>query len=404
MKEFSFVESSGNEKSSKKKRYLIGTACAVVLLLATAAAWLVLGSFLGLRTVSDQTVETDLQNSSLLAEGVVSPLYTQQSSYRLTSFTVTGREKDLAEKLGFSGKACQVAFSATIENEAFRTELEGSVHYARKGARWKQASEFQVIAQHTTPLQGVVCFDGAFLSSDAAASEEFLSAEVPGASSATLKAEGFSSSLEQVDGTWHSEASQKATAAFWFADDEMTWSQLFVFDNDAGWMPQERMQYGGETVWKLAGKTFELDVEQSSLPASSMGENFASLSFEGQIAPSESADKALSEGAATLRYSVDFSPKRTEDALYRYSAVELSGTFDGVLRHTLGQNSFSLEGEDAGEQVRFQGRGLDDEAQAGSSDAALTVSLSSESEFAALAGSGSHPKTYAFEDAFFALR
>ena len=185
----------------------------------------------------------------------------------------------------------------------------------------------KAVGNTTTPLQGVGRI------SEASESDDY-------------EISNFSSTLDSSNGAYTSTATQDVSYRFWFATDTATNTRTFVFDGNC-WKPTGDTAVSNmQTKTNFAGKKFEYTDTGSGIFKSGTTNStieFTSDGENGQVAATYSLD---------WKYSGDTS--KNSSGQY-YLPVNLSGNLTGAIEHEFGKDNFSIELNDAENQVTFTG-------------------------------------------------
>lgn len=307
----------------KKKIGILAGAAAAVLVVVIAVAVFAINA----GKVSADIVEQDLKNSSIVASGITSSSYLDESAYELTDFKLVSQEKQSLELFGMRQDVQYVTFEGTIKNNNFETQFSGDATYTKNGDSWMLGISPSVLTHTTTPLKGV---DNMGLSKNEDDSEN-------------VSFSDFNATLDENGGSYTSDASVTATQSFWFADDVSSLKATFTFDNDSGWTPRGDIQASDtKTSWKLKDTSF-------------------TLTDGGMFVPSGSYDCTLkftddADGNVSADYTFNFTPNNENDVYNTYTPVNLGGTVTGTMSHKFGENDFSVELNDAGNAVTLECR------------------------------------------------
>ncbi len=321
-----------DDTTGKKKGRgrLIGLIVAIVVVVVAIVVILVAVFSCSNSNVTDEQIEQDFKDSSVLSDGIMQSSYVEDSAYELLDFEVIEQSVESADMLGLDGNMLVVSFAGSMENESFETEFDGHVFYVNDEGTWTEylSSGFMIDDATTTPLKGVDYFDFSGTSSDNSTVGE------------------FSSTLEQSNGEYISVASQDISYDYWFATDTATYTETFVFENDMGWWPSDDAEISNtSTNWTLAGKTFE--------PL----ENISLYYGGGLLDSTLSFTDIDSNGTVTADYTISYIPASGDavegDESDTYYDVTLEGTVSGVAQHDFGWESFSFELNDPENGVTF---------------------------------------------------
>ena len=293
--------------------------------------------------VSRDQVESDVNSSDIVAEGIVDSDYVNDSPYELVDFTVDGQEEmgeyaELAQMAGVS-EIRKVDVSGTIRNANFETRFTAMVGYGKQGDAWLLAGDPEVTSSTTTPLKGVDTMEGAESASVAL-----------GSTKAEPSYSDFSATFEDNGGSYRSTASQTVSYDYWFATDSAKNTCAFVFDSDDGWVPEGDVQVSDtRTDWKLSGRTFELH-ERGLLPLSG--------TLESAITFAEAGD-----GGIRADYTLTHTPRNSAE-----QDLSVSGSAEAELLHQFGEGSFQANVNDQANEVSFECASANSSMVAGSGE------------------------------------
>ena len=213
-------------------------------------------------------------------------------------------------------------FSGTIKNDYFETVFTGESYYAKQGDNWILISGPTVSDSHTIPLKGVSALNDSNASSG-------------GQYSVT----GFSSTLDEDNGTYTSKATQEIEYDFWFGKDTATITRDFVFDG-AQWKPVDDVSVvESESTFDLNGKSFKT-VDGGTM------RNDQSVNTTITFTDDENADSIGGE------YSLSFVNSGSSE---NYIPFSLEGSLSGAIKHRFGEDSFELTLYDSTNSVTFIG-------------------------------------------------
>lgn len=291
-----------------------------LLALASAAAMcLALSGCAG--GVSDDQVKQDVQSSSIVSNGLVPSSYVEESPYEVTELKVGKQQDETASGI----EARRVEFSGKIANANFESSFSGHAYYTKQGDSWMNVTGPTTDAGSTVPLKGV---DSMTTNASMADNE---------------KLENFESTFEQGEGSYTAKATQKTLIEGWFANDEVTTEQNFVFNSDEGWKQSGEPQVTGTTTtYKLAGKQFTCTTEPSI------------WNNEGKVTYSITFKDVAEDGAATADYAIDYDPAGADGKFSgTLNAVHETGEATGKMDRKTGSSSFSVELNDPKKKVTF---------------------------------------------------
>lgn len=317
----------GQFLTTKKGKGIVAGAIAAVAAIIVAA---VVG-FNMANNVPEDTVRQALQNSSTVADGIVANDYVTAQPYDLKNLKIDKQEDESTGEIGAaitgSNKARPVYFSGSMENDFFKTDFTGEAYYVKQGDTWVSLLGPSITGNTTTPLQGVGRI------SEASESDDY-------------EISNFSSTLDSSNGAYTSTATQDVSYTFWFATDTATNTRTFVFDGDR-WKPTGDTAVSNmQTKTNFAGKKFEYADTGSGMFKSGTTNStidFTSDDENGQVAATYSLD---------WKYSGNTS--KGSSGQY-YLPVNLSGNLTGAIEHEFGKDNFSIELNDAENQVTFTG-------------------------------------------------
>lgn len=317
----------GQFLATKKGKGIVAGAIAAVAAIIVAA---VVG-FNMANNVPEDTVRQALQNSSTVADGIVANDYVTAQPYDLKNLKIDKQEDESTGEIGAaitgSNKTRHVYFSGSMENDFFKTDFTGEAYYVKQGDTWVSLLGPSITGNTTTPLQGVGRI------SEASESDDY-------------EISNFSSTLDSSNGAYTSTATQDVSYTFWFATDTATNTRTFVFDGDR-WKPTGDTAVSNmQTKTNFAGKKFEYTDTGSGIFKSGTTNStieFTSDGENGQVAATYSLD---------WKYSGDTS--KGSSGQY-YLPVNLSGNLTGAIEHEFGKDNFSIELNDAENQVTFTG-------------------------------------------------
>ena len=305
--------------------------CSIVAVAAIVAA--IVFVVMDADKVSNETLKSTLEQSSIVENGVGPPRYVEPTEYKIKNLKITDQKITTAAE-AVSSQAyistgtsdtntplSTVSYKATIENENFSSEIEGTVQFLKRNDRWvavASPSSNTLLTYSTKPLKGVSKIDNVGLSLFLTDSSD------------------FEATLNENEGSFFSTASEKVTYEYWFAKDSATVSQNYKFDQKKGWLrvgdPQLSNQ---ETTWTLEGKTFKYD-------NAAYTKTTVALSF-----------KSCSSDSLVADHSVIYTPS---DGLRKcdYVDVNISGEAKGKPIHTFGTDQFSVEMSDGENRVIYK--------------------------------------------------
>lgn len=305
--------------------------CSIVAVAAIVAA--IVFVVMDADKVSNETLKSTLEQSSIVENGVVPQSYVEPTEYKIKNLKITDQKITTAAE-AVSSQAyistgtsdtntplSTVSYKATIENENFSSEIEGTVQFLKRNDRWvavASPSSNTLLTYSTKPLKGVSKIDNVGLSLFLTDSSD------------------FEATLNENEGSFFSTASEKVTYEYWFAKDSATVSQNYKFDQKKGWLPVGNPQLSNqETVWTLEGKTFKY--ENVSNTKTTVGLSFKSCSSDSVVAD----------------HSVLYTPS---DGLRKldYVDVSISGEAKGKPIHTFGTDKFSVEMSDGENRVIYK--------------------------------------------------
>ncbi len=319
-------------QDKKKKKIIIGVVSAIIVGIAIVICMSIYSD-----QVPEDLVRTSIKESSSFKGGFVKDDYTNGSNYTLYDVKITGTEKiDNSMLLAWYGgkEGKNVRFKGTIKNDSFESEFTGEATFVKDSNGWKVAGSASKKSSTTKPLKGVDNFE---LTTSSSSSSSYSSSS----SSVTTSSENFKSELKENNGSYTCVASQDCKLQYWFGADTASVKQTFKFNPEKGWEKQGDQEITNQkTEYSLAGKTFEY-TSSSILDNAS---NTLSLTFKN----SEKTENPIAD------YSISH-PKGSSASEYE-KAVNLSGTANGTINHTFGENSFSIALNDAGQQVTFSGK------------------------------------------------
>lgn len=285
----------GQFLTTKKGKGIVAGAIAAVAAIIVAA---VVG-FNMANNVPEDTVRQALQNSSTVADGIVANDYVTAQPYDLKNLKIDKQED----------------------------ESTGEAYYVKQGDTWVSLLGPSITDNTTTPLQGVGRI------SEASESDDY-------------EISNFSSTLDSSNGAYASTATQDVSYTFWFATDTATNTRTFVFDGNC-WKPTGDTAVSNmQTKTNFADKKFEYTDTGSGLFKTGTTNStieFTSDGENGQVAATYSLD---------WKYSGDTS--KGSSGQY-YLPVNLSGNLTGAIEHEFGKDNFSIELNDAENQVTFTG-------------------------------------------------
>lgn len=318
---------AGQFFATKKGKGVIAGVVAVVAAIIVAA---VVG-FNVVNNVPEDTIRQALQNSSTVTDGIVSNDYVTAQPYDLKSLKIDKQEDESTGEIGAaitgSNKARHVYFSGSMENDFFKTDFTGEAYYVKQGDSWVSLLGPSITGNTTTPLQGVARI------SEASGDEDY-------------EISNFSSTIDSSNGAYTSTATQDVTYSFWFATDTATNTRTFVFDGDR-WKPTGDTAVSNmHTTTNFAGKKFEYIDTSSGLFKSGTTNSAIEFTNDGE------------NGQVTATYSLDWKyagdTSKGSSGQY-YLPVNLSGNLTGAIEHEFGKDNFSIELNDAENQVTFTG-------------------------------------------------
>lgn len=318
---------AGQFLATKKGKGIVAGVVAAVAAIIVAA---VVG-FNMANSVPEDTVRQALQNSSTVTDGVVANDYVTAQPYNLKSFKIDKQEDESTGEIGVaitgSDKARHVYFSGSMENDFFKTDFTGEAYYVKQGDSWVSLLGPSVTGNTTTPLQGVARI------SQATGNDDY-------------EISNFSSTFDSSNGAYTSTATQDVSYTFWFATDTATNTRTFVFDGNC-WKPTGDTAVSNmHTATNFAGKKFEYTDTGSGLFKTGTTNStieFTSDGENGQVAATYSLD---------WKYSGDTS--KGSSGQY-YLPVNLTGNLTGTIEHEFGKDNYSIELNDAENQVTFTG-------------------------------------------------
>ena len=258
------------KKSSSRKKIalIVGIVAAVVAVIAVIAFVVV-----GADRVSDETLKTTLEQSSIVKSGLVPQNYVDSSDYKVKNLKITDQKKTtdtgafssvIYALTGTSGEnipIVTVSYKATIENDNFSSDIVGMVQFLKWNDQWlaiaaPSASTLQ--SCNTKPLKGVDKMDTQSSSSS--------SYSYGNKQDYTIEHDDFEATFDEDDGSYTSAATEKVSYKFWFATDSATVAQTFKFDQKSGWQPTGSVKLSDQnTTWNLEGKTFAYEKDGSKL-------------------------------------------------------------------------------------------------------------------------------------------
>ena len=312
--------------TKKGKGIVAGVVAAVAAIIVAAVV-----GFNMANSVPEDTVRQALQNSSTVTDGVVANDYVTAQPYNLKSFKIDKQEDESTGEIGVaitgSDKTRHVYFSGSMENDFFKTDFTGEAYYVKQGDSWVSLLGPSITGNTTTPLQGVARI------SQTTGNDDY-------------EISNFSSTLDSSNGTYTSTATQDVSYTFWFATDTATNTRTFVFDGNC-WKPTGDTAVSNmHTATNFAGRKFEYTDTGSGLFKTGTTNStieFTSDGENGQVAATYSLD---------WKYSGDTS--KGSSGQY-YLPVNLSGNLTGTIEHEFGKDNFSIELNDAENQVTFTG-------------------------------------------------
>ena len=214
-----------------------------------------------------------------------------------------------------------------MENDFFKTDFTGEAYYVKQGDTWVSLLGPSITGNTTTPLQGVGRI------SEASESDDY-------------EISNFSSTLDSSNGAYTSTATQDVSYTFWFATDTATNTRTFVFDGDR-WKPTGDTAVSNmQTKTNFAGKKFEYTDTGSGMFKSGTTNSTIEFTSDGEN------DQVAATYSLDWKYSGDTS--KNSSGQY-YLPVNLSGNLTGAIEHEFGKDNFSIELNDAENQVTFTG-------------------------------------------------
>lgn len=205
--------------------------CSIVAVAAIVAA--IIFVVMDADKVSNETLRSTLEQSSIVENGVVPQSYVEPTEYKIKNLKITDQKITTAAE-AVSSQAyistgtsdtntplSTVSYKATIENENFSSDIEGTVQFLKWNDRWvavTSPSSNTLLTYSTKPLKGVSKIDNVGLSL-------FLT-----------NSSDFEATLNENEGSYFSTASEKVTYEYWFAKDSATVSQNYKFDQKKGWL------------------------------------------------------------------------------------------------------------------------------------------------------------------------
>lgn len=280
--------------------------------------------------VPEDIAKQSVSESAFATNGIVSSGYIETSSYSLDDFKIDEQDDVDIDGLGplpasasaENDKVRHVMFSGTIKNDYFETVFTGESYYAKQGDNWILISGPTVSDSHTIPLKGVSALNDSNASSG-------------GQYSVT----GFSSTLDEDNGTYTSKATQEIEYDFWFGKDTATITRDFVFDG-AQWKPVDDVSVvESESTFDLNGKSFKT-VDGGTM------RNDQSVNTTITFTDDENADSIGGE------YSLSFVNSGSSE---NYIPFSLEGSLSGAIKHRFGEDSFELTLYDSTNSVTFIG-------------------------------------------------
>lgn len=338
--------------SLRKKPALIAGIVAAVIAVIAVAVFVVVGA----DRVSDETLKTTLEQSSIVKSGLVPQNYVDSSDYKVKDLKITDQKKItdtgafssvIYALTGTSGEnipIMTVSYKATIENDNFSSDIVGTVQFLKWNDQWltvaaPSASTLQ--SCDTKPLKGVDKMDA---QSSSSSSYSYGSKQ-----DYTIDHDDFEATFDESDSSYSSTATEKVSYSFWFAKDSATASQSFKFDQKSGWQPTGNVKLSDQdTVWNLEGKTFKYEKDASDAKTT------ASITF-----------KTCSSDNLTADHSITYAPSEKAKKS-NYLDASASGEAKGKPTHKFGENSFSVELNDASSKVTYKINGITTVSVAGS--------------------------------------
>lgn len=315
--------------ATKKGKGIIG-GCAVAAVLVIA---LISFGASAASNVPEDIAKQSVQGSSFANNGIASNNYVEASSYSLDEFKIDKQEDVNIGALsslfatGTAGKdkARHVMFSGKIKNDYFETSFTGESYYVKQGDNWVLASGPTISDSNTKPLQGVASLNGT--------STHFYSSD------ASYSVSNFSSTLDENNGSYTSEATQDVEYDFWFGKDTAKNTQDFTFDGTQ-WKPLGDVSVSEtKSTFALNGKSFK-SVDR--------GTGWNNSSVDTTITFENGTDASNITGTYSLSYS--YTGSSTE-----YTPFSIDGPLVGSIKHEFGQNTFDIELNDATNNVTFSG-------------------------------------------------
>lgn len=280
--------------------------------------------------VPEGIAKQSVSESTFATSGIVSSGYIESSSYSLDDFEIDEQKDVDIDVLGSlsttasveNDKARHVMFSGTIKNDYFETVFTGESYYVKQGDNWVLISGPTISDSHTIPLKGVSSLN----SSNASPSSQY-------------SVTGFSSTLDEDNGTYTSKATQEIEYDFWFGKDTATITQNFVFDG-AQWKPVDDISVvESKSAFDLDGKSFKA-VDGGTT------RNDQSVNTTITFTNDEDADGIEGE------YSLSFVNSGSSE---NYIPFSLEGSFSGAIKHRFGEDSFEFTLYDSANNITFVG-------------------------------------------------
>ena len=320
-------------QDGKKKKVIIGVIVAAVVVIVAIVGFNIYSS-----TVPASAVEAGLKQSDTFTKGFVSNDYTNESAYSFSDIKITKSENPsdsyTASSVAsmYGGKDIKsIEFEGKMKNDSFESQFSGKGTVVKGSNGWQMIGTPTKTWSTTKPLKAVEKFDLGSSSSSSYSSSS---------SDTTTSSENFTAELNDNDGVYTCEASQDYKIEYWFGADTAAVKQNFKFNPEKGWEKQGDQEITNQkTEYSLAGKTFECT---STSILGNMTDTL-SLTFKNSDKtenPTADYSIAHSTGSSTSEYN---------------KAVNLSGSANGTIKHKFGENSFSIELNDAGQQVTFSG-------------------------------------------------
>ncbi|MEG0703432.1 MAG: zinc ribbon domain-containing protein, partial [Christensenella sp.] len=303
----------------KKKIKLIGIIAAAAVVVIVGICVLINNA----NSVPLDVVKQDVMQSALISQGVIPSNYVNGTPYELADLKI---DKQVDEDMNVPGikKAKLVTLSGKIKNASFESTFTSEWYYAKHGDSWQAFSTPAPSVKSTTPLKGV---DNAGMLTNP---------------SDNIAISDFSSTFDQVDGGYASEASEKINTSYWFLDDTSVRKQAFVFDNTNGWKKSGEVKADTpKTNYKLAGKVFSAK-DSPGISSLGLAEYVVTFKDVGDA------------GDVTADYTINYTPPVAGATFYPASslrAINVSATATGKIVHKMDSSSFELQLNDPTNKV-----------------------------------------------------